>query len=74
MLGSALTALTQGKLFPVSLPVYLEYVASYGFSFCQLPVQCHSEDASLSLPICHASVSALSAVTEHVSPESQGQY
>ena len=32
------------------------------------------EDVSLSMPICHASVSALSPVTEHVSPESQGQY
>ena len=38
-------------------------------SLRQFPEQRHSEDVSLSMPIVHARVSALSAVTERVSPE-----
>ena len=43
-------------------------------SLRQFPEQRHSEDISLSTPIVHASMSALSPVTERVSPEAQGQY
>ena len=43
-------------------------------SLRQFPEQRHSEDISLSTPIVHVSMSALSLVTERVSPEAQGQY
>ena len=43
-------------------------------SYRYLYEQSHSEDMSLSMPICSSQISALSAVTEHVSPQSQGQY
>ena len=43
-------------------------------SLRQFPEQRHSEDVSLSVPIVHARVSALSAVTVRVSPEACGQH
>ena len=61
--------LHRSTLSLVSLPAYFKYRASYRVDFRQLLEQRHSEDVSLSVPIVHARVSALSVVTERVSPE-----
>ena len=57
-----------GQFDLVYVPVDFKFCASYGFAFRQLPEQSNSEDVSLSMPIVHARMSALSLPTERVSP------